>query len=148
MKISCENVTQKLAAYLHGEIDQAALVEWSEHAMRDSEFDYAGNDLRSEIVPSRTRRMSLSLGCDGKTAKSSFAGWATEALLPFHTVSAVRRSTPSPRDLRDALGDRLSAPVPRFKRADLRSKFKGRVLENCTLRRKRSISQDGCLPLL
>ncbi len=37
MKISGEDVAQKLAAYLHGEIDHAALVVWAEHAMMDGE---------------------------------------------------------------------------------------------------------------
>ena len=35
MKISRENVAQKLADYLHGDIDQAALVDWAEPAMID-----------------------------------------------------------------------------------------------------------------
>ncbi len=50
MKISREDVAQKLADYLHGEVDQAALVDWAEHAMMAGEFDDADNNLLSEIV--------------------------------------------------------------------------------------------------
>ena len=50
MKISRENVAQKLADYLRGQIDQAALVDWAEHAMMEGEFDLADSDLLSEIV--------------------------------------------------------------------------------------------------
>ncbi len=50
MKISRENVAQKLADYLHVDIDQAALVDWAEQATMDGEFDDAHNNLLSEIV--------------------------------------------------------------------------------------------------
>lgn len=50
MKISREDVMQKLADYLHGGINQAALVDWAEHAMMDGEFNDADNNLLSEIV--------------------------------------------------------------------------------------------------
>ncbi len=50
MKITRENVAEKLADYLHGEISQAALVDWAENAMMDGEFDDADNELLSEIV--------------------------------------------------------------------------------------------------
>ncbi len=50
MKICRENVAQKLADYLRGDIDQAGLVDWAEHAMMDGEFDDADNNLLSEIV--------------------------------------------------------------------------------------------------
>ncbi len=50
MKISREDVVQKLAAYLHGDIDQTGLVDWAEQAMMDGEFDDADNNLLSEIV--------------------------------------------------------------------------------------------------
>ncbi len=50
MKICRENVAQKLADYLHGDVDQAALVDWAEHAMMGGEFDDADNNLLLEIV--------------------------------------------------------------------------------------------------
>ena len=50
MKISREDVVQKLAGYLHGDIDQPGLVDWAEQAMMDGEFDNADNNLLSEIV--------------------------------------------------------------------------------------------------
>ncbi len=50
MKVTREIVAQKLAAYLRGEVDQAALVDWAERTMADGEFDEADNELLSEIV--------------------------------------------------------------------------------------------------
>jgi len=50
MKISREDVVQKLAGYLHGDIDQTGLVDWVQQAMMDGEFDDADNNLLSEIV--------------------------------------------------------------------------------------------------
>jgi hypothetical protein len=50
MKITRESVAEKLADYLHGEINQAALVDWAENAMMEGEFADADNDLLSEIV--------------------------------------------------------------------------------------------------
>jgi len=50
MKISREDVVQKLAGYLHGDIDQPGLVVWAEQAMMHGEFDNADNNLLSEIV--------------------------------------------------------------------------------------------------
>jgi len=50
MKISRENVVQKLTDYLHGDIDQARLVDWAEHALMDGEFDEADNNLLGEVV--------------------------------------------------------------------------------------------------
>ncbi|CAN5649176.1 hypothetical protein BH20VER1_BH20VER1_15650 [soil metagenome] len=50
MKISRENVAQKLADYLHGDIDQAALVDWAERALMDGEFDDSDHGLLSDIV--------------------------------------------------------------------------------------------------
>lgn len=50
MKISREDVVQKLAAYLHGEIDQAALVDWAEQAMMNGEFGDADHDLLADVV--------------------------------------------------------------------------------------------------
>ena len=50
MKISRGDVAEKLVDYLLGEINQAALVDWAEHAMMDGEFGDGQNDLLSEIV--------------------------------------------------------------------------------------------------
>lgn len=50
MKISRENVAQKLADYLHGEIDQSALVNWAEHAIMEGEFHDVDHSLLSETV--------------------------------------------------------------------------------------------------
>ena len=50
MKVNRQTVAEKLAAYLHGELSQAGLVDWAERAMMDSEFTDADAELLGDIV--------------------------------------------------------------------------------------------------
>jgi hypothetical protein len=50
VKITRQIVADKIADYLHGKISQAQLVEWSEQAMMDADFDEADTELLTDIV--------------------------------------------------------------------------------------------------
>jgi hypothetical protein len=50
MKITRQIVADKIADYLHGKISQAQLVDWSEQAMMDADFDEADTELLTDIV--------------------------------------------------------------------------------------------------
>ena len=50
MKITRRIVADKIAAYLHGKVSQAELVDWAERAIMDAEFDAKDADLLSDIV--------------------------------------------------------------------------------------------------
>ena len=50
MKITRQIAADKIADYLHGKLSQAELVDWSERAMMDSEFDEADTEVLAEII--------------------------------------------------------------------------------------------------
>ena len=50
MKITRQIVADKIAAYLHGKVTQAELVDWAEQAMMETDFDEADTDLLTDIV--------------------------------------------------------------------------------------------------
>lgn len=50
MKITRQIVADKIADYLHGKVSQAELVDWSERAMMDAEFDEADMEILGEII--------------------------------------------------------------------------------------------------
>lgn len=50
MKISRQNVADKIAGYVHGKIRQADLVDWAERAMMNAEFEEADAELLADIV--------------------------------------------------------------------------------------------------
>ena len=50
MKITRQDVADKIADYLHGKTRQADLVDWAERAMMDAEFHEADAELLSETV--------------------------------------------------------------------------------------------------
>jgi len=50
MKITKKTVAEKIAAYLHHEIDLAGLVDWAERALMESEFDDKDYDVIRNAV--------------------------------------------------------------------------------------------------
>lgn len=50
MKITRQLVAEKLTAHLQGRLTQAALVDWAERAMMDSDFEPRDTSLLSEVV--------------------------------------------------------------------------------------------------
>src|SRR6266581_8505474 len=50
MKITRQIAAEKIADYLHGKVGQAELVDWSERAMMDAEFDEADIEVLSDII--------------------------------------------------------------------------------------------------
>ena len=48
--ITRQAVTNKIAAYLHGEVFLAQLVDWAENAIRDGEFDERDTDVLRSVV--------------------------------------------------------------------------------------------------
>jgi hypothetical protein len=50
MTVNRQMVAEKLAAYLHGQLSQAALVDWAEDAMMDSDFAEDDAELLGDIV--------------------------------------------------------------------------------------------------
>jgi hypothetical protein len=50
MKVTRQLAAEKIADYLHGKVSQAELVDWSERAMMDAEFDDADTEILSEII--------------------------------------------------------------------------------------------------
>ena len=48
--ITRQVVTNKIAAYLHGEVSLAQLVDWAESAIRDGEFDERDTDVLRSVV--------------------------------------------------------------------------------------------------
>jgi hypothetical protein len=50
MKVTRQIAAEKIADYLHGKVSQAELVDWSERAMMDAEFDDADTEILSEII--------------------------------------------------------------------------------------------------
>jgi hypothetical protein len=50
MTVNRQIVAEKLAAYLHGQLPQAALVDWAEQAMMDSDFAERDAELLGDIV--------------------------------------------------------------------------------------------------
>jgi hypothetical protein len=50
VKITRQLAAEKIADYLHGKVSQAELVDWSERAMMDAEFDDADTEILSEII--------------------------------------------------------------------------------------------------
>ena len=48
--ITRQVVTNKIAAYLHGEVSLAQLVDWAENAIRDGEFDERDTDVLRSVV--------------------------------------------------------------------------------------------------
>lgn len=43
-------VADKITGYLHGKVSQAELVDWSERAMMDAEFDEPDIEVLSDII--------------------------------------------------------------------------------------------------
>lgn len=50
MKITRQITADKIAAYLHGKVSQAELVDWAERAMMDSDFEEADTEVLAEII--------------------------------------------------------------------------------------------------
>jgi hypothetical protein len=50
MKITRQIIADKIADYLHGKTSQAQLVNWSEQAMMEADFDEADTELLTDIV--------------------------------------------------------------------------------------------------
>ena len=50
MKITRQTVADKIADYLNGKVSQAELVDWSECAMMDVDFEEADTEILSDIV--------------------------------------------------------------------------------------------------
>ena len=50
MKITRQTVADKIADYLNGKVSQAELVDWSEGAMMDVNFEEADTETLSDIV--------------------------------------------------------------------------------------------------
>jgi hypothetical protein len=50
MKITRRIAANKIADYLHGKVSQTELVDWSERAMMDAEFDEADAEVLSDII--------------------------------------------------------------------------------------------------
>ena len=50
MKITRQIVADKITDYLHGMLSEAELVDWSERAIMDADFDEADTDLLADIV--------------------------------------------------------------------------------------------------
>ncbi len=50
MKITRQNVAEKITDYLHGKLSQAELVDWAERSMMDADFDESDIDLLTDIV--------------------------------------------------------------------------------------------------
>jgi len=50
MKITRQIAAEKIADYLQGKVSQAELVDWSERAMMDAEFDEADVEVLSDII--------------------------------------------------------------------------------------------------
>ena len=48
--ITRQVVTNKIAAYLHGEVSLAQLVDWAENAIRDGESDERDTDVLRSVV--------------------------------------------------------------------------------------------------
>ena len=48
--ITRQIVANKIAAYLHGEVSLAQLVDWAESAILDSEFDEHDSDVLRSVV--------------------------------------------------------------------------------------------------
>ncbi len=50
MTVDRQTVAEKLAAYLHGKLSQADLVDWAENAMLESDFAEHDAELLGDIV--------------------------------------------------------------------------------------------------
>ena len=50
MKITRQDVADKIADYLHGKSRQGDLVDWAERAMMDADFEEGDIELLSDIV--------------------------------------------------------------------------------------------------
>ncbi|HCX28332.1 MAG TPA: hypothetical protein DHU55_00950 [Blastocatellia bacterium] len=50
MKVTRQIAADKIAGYLHGKVSQAELVDWSERAMMNTEFDEADMEVLSDII--------------------------------------------------------------------------------------------------
>ena len=50
MTMNRQTVAEQLAAYLHGEVSQAAMVDWAEHAMMDANFAEPDAELLGDVV--------------------------------------------------------------------------------------------------
>jgi hypothetical protein len=50
MTVNRQIVAEKLAAYLHGQLSQTALVDWAERAMMDADFAETDAELLADIV--------------------------------------------------------------------------------------------------
>ena len=50
MKITRQMVADKIADYLYGKVSQAELVDWSERAMMDADFDEPDIEVLSDII--------------------------------------------------------------------------------------------------
>ncbi|MDB6058776.1 MAG: hypothetical protein JWO95_2620 [Verrucomicrobiales bacterium] len=50
MTITRQDVAEKIADHLHGQLSQAQLVDWAERAMMDAEFPDRDADLLADIV--------------------------------------------------------------------------------------------------
>jgi hypothetical protein len=50
MKITRQNVADKITDYLHGKLSQTDLVDWAERAVMEADFDDADADLLTDIV--------------------------------------------------------------------------------------------------
>ena len=50
MKVTRQIAAEKIADYLHGKLNQAELVDWSEGVMVNSDFDGADTEVLAEII--------------------------------------------------------------------------------------------------
>jgi hypothetical protein len=50
MKVTRQITADQIAAYLHGKLSQAKLVDWAEGAMMNAQFDPTDAELLSDIV--------------------------------------------------------------------------------------------------
>jgi hypothetical protein len=50
MKVTRQVAAERIADYLHGKLSQAELVDWSERAMMNSDFDEVDTEVLAEII--------------------------------------------------------------------------------------------------
>ena len=71
MKITRQNVADKIADYVQGKVGQAELVDWAERAMMDGEFEPADAEFSRTSPAASGWQMSPSSDCAGKIATFS-----------------------------------------------------------------------------
>ena len=90
MKITGQNVADKIADHLQGKVSQAELVDWAERAMMDGELGKrrTPNFWRTSSAASGWQT-SPSSDCAGKIATTSSGASATERPSPSHRAEDV-----------------------------------------------------------